>query len=388
MPGDNSQSDAAAALKHQLRAERKQITLLKRPFTTLYYFVLELGVQLWRLTQWLLSRWLSSLAVLTLFGAFYYTLHTSEDDRVQWLNATLHEGAYWIILGVLSSVGLGTGLHTFVLFLGPYIAQVTIHAYACGTFDFLSQMDVYNRDTWDDVVCATPEDGVLDVSVWSVIAAVRFAFMCWGLGTAMGELPPYFVARAARLTEDELDDEDLEEFHDTLKSDDQQILMRLKRYVHNLVQKWKFWGIFLCASIPNPLFDLAGITCGHFLIPFWTFFAATALGKAVVKVHLQVFFIVAIMSKPVFTSIVKTLDGISTVGPMLAKALANARASAEAKFSDEAPAEEETNYFSMALAAFVIAMILYFVLSIVTQMAQGYRHRLDTARVQKETKSK
>ena len=41
-------------------------------------------------------------------------------------------------------------------------------------------------------------------------------------------------------------------------------------------------------QIPNPLFDLAGLCCGHFLVPFWTFFGATAIGKAVVKVHLQV----------------------------------------------------------------------------------------------------
>ncbi len=32
------------------------------------------------------------------------------------------------------------------------------------------------------------------------------------------------------------------------------------------------------------LFDLAGLTCGHFLIPFWTFFGATCIGKAIVKV--------------------------------------------------------------------------------------------------------
>lgn len=42
----------------------------------------------------------------------------------------------------------------------------------------------------------------------------------------------------------------------------------------------------LCASIPNPLFDLAGITCGHFLISFWTFFGATVLGKAFIKMHI------------------------------------------------------------------------------------------------------
>lgn len=32
---------------------------------------------------------------------------------------------YWVVLGVLSSIGLGSGLHTFVLFLGPHIVRVT-----------------------------------------------------------------------------------------------------------------------------------------------------------------------------------------------------------------------------------------------------------------------
>lgn len=35
---------------------------------------------------------------------------------------------YWIILGVASSIGLGTGLHTFVLYLGPHIAKVAMTA--------------------------------------------------------------------------------------------------------------------------------------------------------------------------------------------------------------------------------------------------------------------
>ena len=35
---------------------------------------------------------------------------------------------YWILLGVASSIGLGTGLHTFVLYLGPHIARVTLAA--------------------------------------------------------------------------------------------------------------------------------------------------------------------------------------------------------------------------------------------------------------------
>lgn len=43
---------------------------------------------------------------------------------------------YWVGLGVLSSVGLGTGLHTFLLYLGPHIARVTLAAYECNSLNF------------------------------------------------------------------------------------------------------------------------------------------------------------------------------------------------------------------------------------------------------------
>jgi len=44
--------------------------------------------------------------------------------------------SYWIFLGILSSVGLGTGLHTFILYLGPFIAKVTVAAQECATVQF------------------------------------------------------------------------------------------------------------------------------------------------------------------------------------------------------------------------------------------------------------
>lgn len=44
--------------------------------------------------------------------------------------------AYWVGLGILSSVGLGTGLHTFLLYLGPHIAAVTLAAFECMSVDF------------------------------------------------------------------------------------------------------------------------------------------------------------------------------------------------------------------------------------------------------------
>lgn len=122
------------------------------------------------------------------------------------------------------------------------------------------------------------------------------------------------MARAARLSGHEDEDPDYEEIEAVLHSQRKDPLTRAKKAVHRLVQRVGFFGILLCASvspcdytatignfppavalssgcflqIPNPLFDLAGITCGHFLIPFWTFFGATLIGKAIIKMHIQV----------------------------------------------------------------------------------------------------
>lgn len=48
------------------------------------------------------------------------------------------------------------------------------------------------------------------------------------------------------------------------------------------------------ASVPNPLFDLAGIMCGQLGIPFWKFFIATVIGKAIIKTHIQTCFIISV----------------------------------------------------------------------------------------------
>lgn len=105
---------------------------------------------------------------------------------------------YWLGLGVLSSVGLGTGLHTFLLYLGPHIAAVTLAAYECGTLDFPSPPYP------DSIICPPEEKSsaaqLIPVTLWSIMSKVRLEAMMWGAGTALGELPPYFMARAARLS--------------------------------------------------------------------------------------------------------------------------------------------------------------------------------------------
>lgn len=47
--------------------------------------------------------------------------------------------------------------------------------------------------------------------------------------------------------------------------------------------------VCVCALVrPNAAFDLCGLCCGAFKMPFWKFFGATLLGKAFVKVNMQV----------------------------------------------------------------------------------------------------
>lgn len=79
----------------------------------------------------------------------------------------------------------------------------------------------------------------------------------WGFGTALGELPPYFFALAASIAGNK--NEELGE----LEEEPTDTIGKLKINLFRMVKKNTFIAVTLAASIPNPLFDLAGLTCGH-----------------------------------------------------------------------------------------------------------------------------
>jgi vacuole membrane protein 1 len=112
---------------------------------------------------------------------------------------------WWVGLGVLSSVGLGTGMHSGVLFLFPHIMKVCLAAESCATLDFNS-----TGNTWlseDPSLFACPNDDDISSSTSSmtkpsfvaILLKVYPACVLWGIGTAIGEIPPYAVSRAAKL---------------------------------------------------------------------------------------------------------------------------------------------------------------------------------------------
>ena len=73
----------------------------------------------------------------------------------------------------------------------------------------------------------------------TIMSKVRLEAFMWGAGTAIGELPPYFMARAARLSGH--DDFDVE----TESSG------AWAQLIKKTVEKAGFWGILVCASVSN-----------------------------------------------------------------------------------------------------------------------------------------
>ncbi|KAJ8711014.1 hypothetical protein PYW07_008256 [Mythimna separata] len=153
---------------------------------------------------------------------------------------------------------------------------------------------------------------------------------------------------------------------------------RAKQMVQNLVQKVGFAGILACASVPNPLFDLAGLTCGHFLVPFWTFFGATLLGKAVIKMHIQKMFVIIAFNETLVGQVLSWVERIPYIGPKLEAPLLEFLRNQKARLHKSSAGTDTQggSVLSMLLEKFVLCMVVYFVLSIVNALAQNYSKRV------------
>lgn len=393
--GDSPSSLNGKKLVNQESEEKDsdQLVIWRNPVRVIHYSGCELVLTL---VEWATSlvQYSRSLAVCLVLVTCLLALHhtpSQYQETIQSWEGYLAWCGWWVGLGILSSVGLGTGLHTFLLYLGPHIAAVTMAAYECNSLDFPQPpypAQILCPEGQANVTGAEAEDVVasaVTVTVWAILAKVRVEAFCWGAGTAIGELPPYFMARAARLSGSEPSEEE-EEFHDLqekLKNPEKMTRFeRMKYSVQHLVEKVGFFGILACASIPNPLFDLAGITCGHFLIPFWTFFGATLIGKAIIKMHIQKIFVILAFNNQLLESAISLLVQIPGVGPKLEAPVRSLLEKQKEKLRGGGGGSEGS-ILSSIFEKFVLAMVVYFVVSIVNSLAQSYAKRLE-----KEKKAK
>ncbi|CAF4025666.1 unnamed protein product [Adineta steineri] len=374
-----------------IHEETSKIVLWRQPINTIHYCLLELIYLIHHNFKYIITfrKSLCISSILLLSFLFIYKTEGSHQIRIQAIQSLFLWASYWLGLGIASSIGLGTGLHTFLLYLGPFIAQVTLAAYECGSIKF--PRPPYPHE----IICpsSSNETNLLEtgpISFWNILWKVKLEAFFWGLGTALGELPPYFMARAARLSKNETtDDEELIEFQQLLldaklnKTRHLTLFERLRYSVYCLIERIGFFGILLCASIPNPLFDLAGITCGYFLISFSRFFFATIIGKAIIKMSIQTIFIIFLFSEHHVERIIRWMKHIPYYGRLLQTPfkdwLHEQKDKMHRKSNNNLTGSiTKVSMLSRIFDLFVAAMIGYFIISIINSLAQRYYKRTRT----------
>uniref|UniRef100_A0A7S1Q988 EF-hand domain-containing protein n=1 Tax=Alexandrium catenella TaxID=2925 RepID=A0A7S1Q988_ALECA len=316
---DKVASSDVEKLRAELAKARDQLSLHSQPVTTMSLFLrctAEFAVK--HLSQILCSSvlWLAVAPLVGLWLALKQTtpelfappLCGQKEAGLLWqVEFAVQEAAWWIILGVLSSIGFGTGLHSGMMFLFPHVLQVVAAAEACHTTQGLVAW--YQHPCKLD--CSTtfgPKDDST-VTIGRLFMSVTVPCMLWGFGTAVGELPPYAVSKTARLS-----GHSDTEFDEELKNakDSKDVFSRMKMWTIEFTERHGFFGVFMLASWPNAAFDMCGMCCGYLMMPFWTFFIATALGKGVVKVNGQAFFFVNLFGSGFFKVLLSCIDSVNS----------------------------------------------------------------------------
>jgi len=303
-------------MSQERREERAKLTLFRSPYTTLLLFSRSLCSNAWWSVKWIAAHpatlFLALPLVLLYSGAKILGI---SDQAVQETERSFEFIVWWIGLGVLSSIGFGSGMHSGLLFLFPHMLKICLAAERCGNLEFDLRTDIWSRSdifhcepSVDAATGQSSEVGFLQIFLKALPAAIL-----WGSGTALGEVPPYLLSyQAAKAGKRNVEAEKMlgieSQSHRVSSKGLKTLLGRLMALIDSFIQGMKnwmlhfienhgFWGIFLLAAYPNAAFDLCGICCGHFMMPFWKFFGATLLGKGFVKVSGQTAFFIALFRK-------------------------------------------------------------------------------------------
>jgi len=150
---------------------------------------------------------------------------------------------------------LGTGIHTGLLFLMPYVASIASS----------STTDIWT--TW-----------------WYVLPPC----ISHGIGSAFGELPPYFLA--GRIM-------------NNFEKDSW--AMKTHQWMVTCLNTYGSIIIFLFAIYPNAFFDMCGLAAGICNVNVGIFLGATIAGKAFVKAPLIALLVVAASKGAILPSFIQ-----------------------------------------------------------------------------------
>ena len=167
---------------------------------------------------------------------------------------------FWMFLGSLSSIGFGTGLQTGLLFVFPRIISV------CREIQFNDSLELS------------------ELFYASYLRCLPFVF-CWGIGTALGELPPYLIARNLNIKDKKATDK----LFNLLGNNKEKVKNSIDSIINKLQTngKFRYYTIIALSSWPNALFDMCGVAAGLIKLSTAEFLVPTMIGKAVIKTPIQ-----------------------------------------------------------------------------------------------------
>jgi vacuole membrane protein 1 len=112
------------------------------------------------------------------------------------------------------------------------------------------------------------------------------------------------------------------------------------------------------------------------LVPFWTFFGATLIGKAVIKMHLQKIVVIIAFNELLLEKAVDLMAFIPVVGKKFQEPFKSFLQNQKEKLHRGKTTKHKGNLLQKVFEVFVIGMILYFILSIINSLAQNWHKRI------------
>lgn len=383
--------DEVRVLEAELREGRRQLRIHKKPVKVLRLFCLQTGSWAGKTFHLMVTHWIMTSFVLPLLALWYFLEFIPQywpfEQEIDHVEKLVKFVIWWVGLGILSSIGLGTGIHSGMLFLFPHIMMICLAAEECGSVRFESIGNMWLRR--DPHLFACPEDDAEEkpLSYLSVFLKVYPPCLLWGIGTAIGEIPPYAVSRAAAKAGEHL--EQMDELDDLERKKNKEIAVwdvvtRMKIWMVKFLHTHGFMGVLLMSSWPNMAFDLCGICCGHFQMPFWTFFGATLLGKAGFKILGQACFFTMLFTETHMKSFVSIIRLVTPPSWGLGDLLQDALLMGKSQFhtrSKKQPSSGLAAQIKSGWHAIMMITVALFAISCIEQFAQMRAATADAVKV-------
>jgi uncharacterized membrane protein YdjX (TVP38/TMEM64 family) len=162
---------------------------------------------------------------------------------------------------------LSENVRSILVRVGGIVLVIALSIYLVSIRDKIEHLLVYGYPgiflvaLLSSATVLIPAPGLAVIFGMGAVFPPALVALCGGLGAGTGELTGYLAGFSGRAA-----------------------IEKTKVYerITPIVQKYGALGIFVLAAIPNPVFDMVGITAGALRIPLWQFLLA-AIGGNIVK---------------------------------------------------------------------------------------------------------